>query len=331
MRPGQDTSLEVSLDLEPEPLLEAFGMSDGPAVVAIGGGHGLAQAVMACQRYAGALSALVTVADDGGSSGRLAPDLDIPAPGDIRRCLIAMSPEPTTWRRLFDYRFDSSDVSGHSLGNLLLVALHQIEGSFEEGLMAAERLLGSVGSVIPAAPERLRLEAVVDGAVVEGQVAIARSRGHISKIRVLPEEVAATDRAREAIRSADQIVLGPGSLYTSVIAPLLVPGVIEAINESPGRLVYVANLTTQDGETLGMDAADHIDALLEHTGIRPPATVVANRLAVTVEPPIEPLVVDEDALATYGIDVVWANLLDEDADAVLHDPLTLSAALAGLV
>ncbi|NNC74475.1 MAG: YvcK family protein, partial [Acidimicrobiia bacterium] len=249
----------------------------------------------------------------------------------IRRCLIAMSPEPTTWRRLFDFRFDSSDVAGHSLGNLLLVALHQIEGSFEDGLLAAERLLGTVGSVIPAALERVRLEAVVDGSVVEGQVNIALSRGAISKIRILPATVSVSERAHEAIRAADQIVLGPGSLYTSLIAPLLVPGVVEAINDSKAQLTYVANLTTQDGETLGMDAADHLEALLTHTGIRSPSTVIANRLPVEVEPPIEPLVVDESALATFGTDVVWADLLDVSSPVVIHDPVRLGLALAGLV
>ncbi|MBT8198486.1 MAG: YvcK family protein [Acidimicrobiia bacterium] len=321
----------TGIELEPDPLMQALASSEGPSVVAVGGGHGLAQAVLACQRYAGTLSALVTVADDGGSSGRLVPDLDIPAPGDIRRCLIAMSPEPTTWRRLFDYRFDGSDVAGHLLGNLLLVALHQIEGTFEDGLRTAERLLGTVGSVIPAAAERVKLEAVVDGSVVEGQVSIALSRGNISKIRILPGTAAATDRAREAIRAADQIVLGPGSLYTSVIAPLLVSGVVEAINDSGARLVYVANVTTQDGETLGMDAADHLEALLSHTGVRPPSTVIANRLPVAVEAPIERLVVDEEALATFGVDVVWADLLDTGAATIRHDPVRLGLALAGLV
>jgi uncharacterized cofD-like protein len=320
----------TSYEVGPEALLEPLkGGVAGPAVVAIGGGTGLAQALRAIATYAGRISAVVTVADDGGSSGRLVQGLEIPPPGDIRQCLIALTPKDSVWRRLFDYRFEGADVRGHSLGNLIIASLADLEGDFETALRAAERLLGSIGSVIPASPERLHLEATIDGAIVHGQAAITEARGAISSIRLIPDAVA-SESAVAAITAADQIVLGPGSLYTSVIATLAVPGISEAVNRSAARLVYVANLITQDGETLGMDGADHLEALLALTGVRPPGAVVANRSEVLVAPPVEPVPVDPEVLATYGADVEFAELLDPAVEWPRHDSIRLGAALERL-
>jgi len=316
---------------EPETLLEELEMgNDGPSVVAIGGGHGLAQALKAVRGYAGRIDAVVSVADDGGSSGRLS-ELDIPPPGDIRKCLIALTPEESVWRRLFEYRFEAADVMGHSLGNLIIAALAEIEGSFEAALHSSERLLGSVGSVIPASPLHLRLEAVIDGTTVTGQVNIQHAEGHIEEIRVHPAGAPVSPHAVEAITRADQIVMGPGSLYTSSIAALLVPGIVEAVNRSRARLVYVANLITQDAETLGMDAADHVEAILRLTGVRSPSAIVANDAPLAVEAPLESLRVDGEVLATYGVDVVSGNLLEEGTDWPSHDPGRLGEILAGLI
>ena len=327
MRPfsADPTALEAEL----EAALEAD--RHGPAVVAIGGGTGLAQALLAIGRYAGSINAIVTVADDGGSSGRLAPALEIPPPGDIRRCLIALTPDDSVWRRLFEYRFEDADVSGHSLGNLILASLADLEGDFEAALRASERLLGSIGAVIPASPQRLRLEGVVDGRRCAGQVAVATAAGTIERLWLEPRSAVASPHAVEAIAAADQIVLGPGSLYTSLMAVLLVPGIAEAINHSEAKLVYVANLMTQDAETLGMDAADHLEALLAMTGVRTPSAIVANTKAVVVEPPLEPIVVDPDVLATYGVDVVHADLVDPTVGWPRHDPARLGGVLGRLV
>ena len=327
MRPfsADPTALEAEL----EAALEAD--RDGPAVVAMGGGTGLAQALLAIGRYAGSINAVVTVADDGGSSGRLAPALEIPPPGDIRKCLIALTPDDSVWRRLFEYRFEDADVSGHSLGNLILASLADLEGSFEAALRASERLLGSIGSVIPASPERLHLEAIVDGRACAGQVAVARAAGTIERLWLEPRDAAASPRAVEAIAGADQIVLGPGSLYTSLMAVLLVPGIAEAINQSEARLIYVANLMTQDAETLGMDAAHHLEVLLSMTGVRMPSAIVANTKAVVVESPLEAIVVDPDVLATYGVDVVHADLVDPTVSWPRHDPARLGGVLGRLV
>ncbi|HHC08114.1 MAG TPA: YvcK family protein [Actinobacteria bacterium] len=315
---------------EPELLLEELLVDDpGPRVVAVGGGHGLAAALAGIRGYAGRVDAVVTVADDGGSSGRLAA-LDIPPPGDIRQCLVALTPDDSVWRRLFEYRFEGADVTGHSLGNLLLAALADLEGSFEGALEAAGRLLGSVGSVIPAAPTRLRLHADLDGRRVEGQVAISLARGRIRRLWVEPGTVRASPRALEALEAADQIVLGPGSLYTSVLATLVVPGIVEAINRSRAELVFVMNLTTQDGETLGMGAAEHLAALLDLTGLRVPGAIVASAEPIRVDPPLEPVRVDPEALATFGVDVVLADLLDRSSARPAHDPDKLGGVLGSL-
>lgn len=317
---------------ETETLLEVleFGGS-GPHVVAIGGGTGLARALEAIREYAGTIDAVVTVADDGGSSGRLAPSLDIPPPGDIRKCLIALTPDESVWRQLFEHRFTGADVEGHSLGNLIIAALTEIEGSFELALRSSEHLLGALGSVIPASPLHLELEATIDGEPVNGQVNISLARGAIEQIGVRPVDAEASESALLAIESADQIVLGPGSLYTSVIAALVVPGITDAVNRSDAELVYVTNVVTQDGETLGLDAADHLDALLHMTGVRPPGAIVANDSPVSVDPPLEALVIDGEAIATYGADLVTADLLDREAKRPSHDPASLAEVLRGLV
>jgi uncharacterized cofD-like protein len=315
--------------LSPQALLEELAIEfDGPHVVALGGGHGLAKTLRAALSYAGRVDAVVTVADDGGSSGRLAPHLDIPPPGDIRQCLLALTPEESIWRQLFEYRFESSDVAGHSLGNLILAGLSDIEGSFEQALIRAERLLGASGSVIPACREHLRLEAEAGTERIEGQVRIALHRGPVDAIRVVPETAAATPRALEAIADADQIVLGPGSLMTSTIAAMRVPGITEAINESEARLVYVANLMTQDGETLGMDGIDHLDALLRLTGVRPPGAIVANDHVINVSPPLQRVMFDAELTATYGADLVTGDLVDRSEPWPSHDPGRLGALLA---
>ncbi len=298
-------------------------------MVAIGGGHGLARALLAVQDYAGLITAVVSVADDGGSSGRLAPALGIPPPGDTRRALIALSPGESLWRRVMEHRFEAGDVAGHSLGNLLLAAFAEMSGGLDEALQTMGRLMGARGAVLPAAGERLTLEAVVDGAEVAGQVEIARSRGAVESLRVRPE-VPATRAALAAIEAADQIVLGPGSLYTSLAAVLVVPGMAAAVNRSGARLVYVCNLTTQDGETLGMDAAAHVRALVEVAGIRPPDVVVAHHGDLAVPPGLQPVWVEPEALAGLGSRLEEADLADPAADWPQHDPARLGAVLRRL-
>jgi uncharacterized cofD-like protein len=317
--------------LEQETLMQEIDVnSDGPHVVAIGGGHGLSNVLAATLSYASRVDAVVSVSDDGGSSGRLAPHLDIPPPGDIRKCLIALTPESSIWRQLFEYRFEGADVAGHSLGNLILAGLSDIEGSFELALVRAERLLGTHGSVIPASHQHLVLMAESGEVVLTGQVNVASYRGRIDSIYVSPRTAAATPRAIRSIEDADQIILGPGSLMTSTIAAMRVPGITEAINRSRAQLVYVANLITQDGETFGMDGIDHLDALLRLTGVRPPSAILANNTALGTTPPLQGVQFDPDITATFGADLVTSDVVDTEADWPSHDQGKLAVALHAL-
>lgn len=302
----------------------------GPRVVAVGGGQGLSSVLKAALSYAGSVDAIVTVSDDGGSSGRLAPHLEIPPPGDIRKCLLALTPQDSIWKRLFDYRFEGADVAGHSLGNLILAGLADIEGSFEGALIRAQQLLGAQGSVIPASPEHLELEIESDEELVVGQVAVSLHRGRVDVIRTTPATAAAAPRAIEAIEGADQVILGPGSLMTSTIAAMRVPGITEAINNASADLIYVGNLITQDGETLGMDGIDHLDALLRLTGVRPPRTIVANDKHIDVSPPLSAIEFDRELTATYGADLAASDLIDESGTRASHDSAKLGEALKNI-
>jgi len=192
------------------------------------------------------------------------------------------------------------------------------------------RLLGTRGAVIPAAPVPLRLEAVVDGEPVVGQVAIAGSRGKIEELRIDPPGVEAPVSATSAIAGADQVVVGPGSLFTSTIAALKVPGLVEAINASPASLVQVCNLTTQDGETLGMDAAAHVRALCSHTGMRTPDVVLAHQGPIAVPPGLQAVDADREVLEEMGCEVVTAELADPGGAWPQHDPARLGAVLRRL-
>lgn len=318
MKPQPETALE-SLLLDPE----------GPSVVAVGGGHGQAAALEAIQTYAGNVSALVSVADDGGSSGRLT-SLGIPPPGDVRRCLLALTPEPSLWSELFAHRFEGADVREHSLGNLILAALTDLYGDFSSAVMTASRMLGTLGEVIPVADQPITLSAVVDGRRVTGQVAIAQSRGHISDLSIDPSDTAATRQALEAVAGADQIVIGPGSLYTSLISALKVQMLATAVMGSPARRVFVMNLVTQDGETLGMSGEDHLDALATHLGIYGPGTVVVHRGDLEVPKGLSPVNIDLAAAAERGWEVVDADVADGAADWPRHDPMKLGRVLAEL-
>jgi hypothetical protein len=193
-----------------EPLLQELDLDyEGLHVVAIGGGHGLAQGLMAIQDYADVITAVVTVADDGGSSGRLSPALGIPPPGDIRRALLALSPGDSVWRDLVSHRFEAGDVAGHSLGNLIIAALTHHLGAFDDAIATVAKYLDASGEVIPVASSALGLEAVIDGATVRGQVAVQTTPGTITELRVTPGDVEASPAAIRAIEAADQIVLGP--------------------------------------------------------------------------------------------------------------------------
>jgi len=318
VRPQPQTALEPLL-LDPV----------GPSVVAIGGGHGQAAALEAIQTYAGSISALVTVADDGGSSGRLT-HLGIPPPGDVRRCLLALTPEPTLWSELFAHRFSTGDVSDHSLGNLILAALTDLFGDFSSAVDTAGQMLGALGEVIPVADQPVILSAIVEGQPVTGQAAITSTEGHISGLTIEPSDTIASRRALAAVSGADQIVIGPGSLYTSVISALMVQMLAPAVMDSSAQRVFVLNLVTQDGETSGMSGKEHIDALAEHVGIEGSGVVVVHGGPLDVPDGHDAVTVSAEDAARHGWELVVADLNDEWSDWPRHDPLKLGRVLEKL-
>jgi uncharacterized cofD-like protein len=290
--------------------------------VGIGGGHGLAASLRAARLYADDIAAVVTVADDGGSSGRLVRELGVPPPGDIRNCLIALARNEEL-AALYQHRFESGELTGHPLGNLLIAALTEMTGDFDAAIQEAGRLLDCDGRVYPATTELVDLRALVNGDVVRGQVAVAQTEGPIQAVYLKPEDPAACRGAVEAICAADQIILGPGSLFTSLIATLLVPGIRQALLEAKGKRILVANNRVQKGETSGLDGTAHIESVLAHAG---PNTLDA----VVVQVPVlenDGVVFDRQAIENLGIEVFEDDLSTE---AGAHDPEALARAFRAL-
>lgn len=281
-------------------------------MVAVGGGHGLAVTLRALRLLPVAPTAVVSVADDGGSTGRLRAEGNCVAPGDLRKCLSALASDSSELASLLEHRFESGELKGHAFGNLVLMALEEREGGLLAALDEASRMLGCVGTVLPATTEVVDLVAqLADGTEIVGQSRISATRGVRGvSLRPRPE---VCDRAVRAIRSAGTVVLGPGSLYTSVLAAAAVPGVAEAVTSSPGRVVYVCNLRPQLHETEGYEVADHVDALRRH-GIEPDVVLV-----------------DVDGPGPVG-DVAGAVVAPVRAPgALVHDPGLLARALGELM
>jgi uncharacterized cofD-like protein len=290
-----------------------------PAVVALGGGHGLAVALTAARRYAGSITAVVSVADDGGSSGRLRRDLGVPPPGDVRKCLVALADEHGPWRDVFEHRFAGGDLEGHALGNLVLAGLTESLGDFVAALDEAARLLHAVGRVLPATTDAVVLKADVDGGAVEGQVAVMNTDARIRRVEIVPRDAPACPDAVAAVAEADQVVLAPGSLYTSVLPVVCVPELREAVGKTGAPVVQVANLHPQLPETAGLDATDHLRAVVEHGGTV--NTFLYQRNG--------PLTADEAAIRDLGATPVAGDIARPNGRA--HDPQRLAAALSAVV
>ncbi len=237
----------------------------GPRVVAIGGGHGLASTLRAARSYAGELTAIVSVADDGGSSGRLRQGLGIPAPGDLRKCLVALADPGSLWARTFEHRFEAGELEGHAVGNLIIAGLAAVTGDHLRALDEAGRLLGSNGKVLPATEDPVTLKADAAEGAVEGQVAVGQAR-QVTRVSLAPPDPPSPPAALAALARADQVVIGPGSLYTSVLAVVAVPALRDSLAANSGRAtrVYVCNLAPQDPETTDYDVAAHVEALRAH-------------------------------------------------------------------
>jgi uncharacterized cofD-like protein len=313
--------------------------SEGLRVVAFGGGTGLPVLLRGLQDRVGDLVAVVTVADDGGSSGRLRQELGVAPPGDIRNCLVALAGRKRL-AEVFNYRFEGGgDLSDHSVGNIIIAALADMTGGFCEGVEQASRFLRIKGQVFPAATESLTLFAhYADGTVACGESAVHAAKKRIEKITVEPEDALAPQGVIEAVENADVVVLSSGSLFTSTIPALLGGGVKAALVAFSGPVVYVANVMTQPGETDGFSVSDHLRAIANHVG-----PVVTDVLAHSGGLPDEiveryrvegsaPVMVDREEIQTLGIRVREADLIShkDTSVGVRHDASRLAEEVRGL-
>lgn len=314
-------------------------LNKGPNVAVIGGGTGLSVLLRGIKGVTSNITAIVTVADDGGSSGRLRRERHMIPPGDLRNCLVALADTEPLMEKLFQHRFKGEgDLGGHSFGNLFLAAMTEVAGDMEQALKEASKVLAVKGQVLPSTLEEVRLIAqMTDGSLVEGESAIPKSGKKIRSIRMQPENPAPLAGALEAIAKADAIVLGPGSLYTSVIPNLLVDGVADALRQAKAVKIYICNVMTQPGETDGYGALEHVRAILEHGGPGIVDYVIVNTQAVAedqkaryADQGAEAVLADAAAIEALGVKVVGANIISE-TDLVRHDPLKLCRTLMGTI
>ncbi len=310
-----------------------------PAIVAIGGGHGLSTILRGLKLYTEDLTAIVTVADDGGGSGMLREDLNMPPPGDIRNCMEALANTESMMQRLLSYRFTAGRLSGQAFGNLLLAALNGISDSFDQAVARMSDVLAITGRILPVTNVSVTLEATFEnGSCVQGESRIFSFKKaqncRIKQVRLLPEQPPALPAALEAIRQADVILLGPGSLYTSVIPNLLVDGIAAAIRNSRALKIHICNIMTQDGETEGMSAADHVAALLKHGGdglldlcLCNSEPVSRRLMARYSREDAEQMRVEAGEIEKLGVGVVMRPLLDPTQDFARHSGVKVGEAV----
>jgi uncharacterized cofD-like protein len=316
-------------------------LARGPRIVAIGGGTGLSTLLRGLKEHTSNLTAIVTVADDGGSSGVLRTELGIPPVGDIRNCVVALADAEPAMAEVLQYRFPVGDgeaasgLAGHALGNLLIAAMTAVEdGDFEDGIRLMNRILAVRGRVLPVSPTPLTLHArLIDGSVVDGQSHIMQTSG-IDRVWLTPDDVRASDDAIAAIEDAELIVLGPGSLFTSLLPSLLIPEIREAVERASAPRLFVCNVATQDGETAGFDLARHVEVLVAHTSPGLVDVVLANNRL----PPTGVWAGTEAEQTPSAVRLRWPPVLDPAPHLVLddvvdaddahhHDPARLAAAV----
>jgi uncharacterized cofD-like protein len=313
-------------------------LSRSPKIVAIGGGTGLSTLLQGLKCHSSNLTAIVTVADDGGSSGRLRQDFGVLPPGDIRNCMTALADEDQIMTQLFRFRFQQGEgLKGHSLGNLFLAALSQITGDIEQAIAASSQLLGIQGQVLPATLSQVHLWAdLADGRRIEGESQIPAARGQIRQMGCTPANPPALPDAIRAIETADCIILGPGSLYTSVIPNLLVPEIREAIAKATVPRIYICNIMTQLGETDNYSVSDHIQALDQACGQRLFDSVLVHQggfsgrsLATYAAEDAYPVACDQTAIAQMGCQVVQGKIMDVNPSTgyIRHHPQRLAKTL----
>lgn len=307
-------------------------------IVAIGGGTGLSTLLHGLKPYAREpreidITAVVTVTDDGGSSGRLRRDFDVLPPGDIRNCMVALSEDEALLSKLFQYRFsEGRGLKGHSFGNLFVTALTNITGDFARAVKVSSEILASVGHIYPSTADNAALEAVLEnGDVLVGETKISKSRARIDRIQLTPSRCKPLPETLAAIAEADLITFGPGSLFTSVVPNLLVEEIPAAIQRSPAIKAYFVNLMWQPGETIGFTASDHVEAIHRHAGRKLIDYVIVNDREIQPQQrhkyaaeQAQPVVNDLQRLTQMGLEIISASLLSEGA-TVRHDPQATAA------
>ncbi|WAA09896.1 gluconeogenesis factor YvcK family protein [Fervidibacillus albus] len=314
--------------------------ADLPKVVILGGGTGLSVLLRGIKRYPLHITAIVTVADDGGSSGRIREDLRIPPPGDIRNVLAALSEVEPLIEEMFQHRFRTNgDLSGHSLGNLILAAMTNITGNFAHAVHELSRVLNVKGRVFPSANQLLVLHAEMeDGTIVEGESKIPTVGKKIKRVFITPENAEPLPEAVHAIRDADLIIIGPGSLYTSILPNLLVPKIGEEVLRAKGKKIYICNLMTQAGETKGFTASEHVKAIYQH--LREPFlhTIIVNDGIIPENIQLrykgesaEPVLFDQGALQSLGLEVLSDSIISTEDGTIRHDTKKVSEMIYRLI
>ena len=310
-----------------------------PRVTVIGGGTGQSTMLRGLKRYTPRITAIVTVADDGGGSGVLREELGMLPPGDVRNCICALANAESTMEQLMNYRFHEGRLTGQSLGNLMIAALDDLTGSFEEAVHRISDVLAITGRVLPVSNENVSLVAEFDdGSSVVGESKIYGVKHgtdkRIERVRLVPERPAAVPAAIDAILNTDLLVIGPGSLYTSIMPNLITDGVARAVAESKALKVYVLNVMTQDGETEGYTASDHIRALFDHSGQRLFDLCLANSLpipdrlrALYAAEGAEPVELDVEELQKMGVETFHAPIAEFTEQHVRHNPDALAREL----
>jgi uncharacterized cofD-like protein len=311
-----------------------------PNVVVIGGGTGMPVLLRGLKSFPLSLSAIVTVADDGGSSGRLRNEMAIPAPGDIRNVIAAMSDAEPMILDMFQHRFENGNsLSGHSLGNLLLAAMASITGDFYHGIKEISRVLNVKGRIYPIANQSMFLHAEMeDGTVVSGESQIPLVNKKIKRVFLSPDHIEPLPEAIEAIERADLVVIAPGSLYTSILPNLIIPEIGTALKNSRGKVVYVCNVMTQYGETQGFTAADHVKAIQDHVGLDCISSIVVHNAPIEQyvrkryeEENATPVVYDTARLLNMGLEIIEGDIIDHSKNTLRHDTGKVAKLLFSLI
>lgn len=317
-----------------------MGKKREPRVVVIGGGTGMPVLLRGLKNLPIQLTALVNVADDGGSTGRIRSEMEIPAPGDIRNVIAALSDAEPMLLDLFQHRFKvGNGLSGHSMGNLLLAAMTSVAGDFYTGIKEISRVLNVKGNIYPISNESLSLHAKMDdGTIVSGESNIPLANKQIKYVYLSPQPVEPLPHAVQALHEADLIVISPGSLYTSILPNLIIPRIVDAIRQASGKVVYVCNVMTQAGETTGYTAADHVQAIIDHIGVGVINSIVVHNETISqdirqlyAEENADPVIYDTDRLLDLGLEIIEGDIIDHTQSMLRHDTEKIAKLLYSLI